>query len=99
MGVELGIGDSLLIKAIEQATGRSNTDIKAAYEEEGDLGLIAQSSASRQRTLGFAAKPKPLTSSAVLTTLRDIANMSGNRSQDRKIGIIKKLLVASNKKS
>ena len=41
-GLELGIGDSLLMKAIAGATGRSVDKIKAEVVEKGDLGLVAE---------------------------------------------------------
>ena len=43
-GKELGVGESILIKAIERATGRKAEHIKKAYDQEGDLGSVAQSS-------------------------------------------------------
>lgn len=41
MGVELGIGESILVKAIGESTGRSLSLIKADLKKEGDLGLVA----------------------------------------------------------
>jgi DNA ligase-1 len=41
-GVELGIGESILMKAIAQATGRSMDKIKIDAQEKGDLGLVAE---------------------------------------------------------
>lgn len=41
MGIELGIGESLLIKAIAESTGRSLSLIKSDLKKEGDLGLVA----------------------------------------------------------
>ena len=41
IGIELGIGESLLVKAIAESTGRSQAIIKADLKEEGDLGLVA----------------------------------------------------------
>lgn len=41
VGIELGIGESLLIKAIGESTGRSLSLIKADLKKEGDLGLVA----------------------------------------------------------
>jgi hypothetical protein len=41
IGIELGIGESLLIKAIGESTGRSLATIKADLRQEGDLGLVA----------------------------------------------------------
>jgi DNA ligase-1 len=40
-GLELGIGESLLLKAIAESTGREMKKIKADYAEIGDLGVIA----------------------------------------------------------
>lgn len=47
IGVELGIGESLLIKAIGESTGRNISIIKAELKKEGDLGLVAMVSFSR----------------------------------------------------
>ena len=41
IGIELGIGESLLIKAIGESTGRGLATIKADLKKEGDLGLVA----------------------------------------------------------
>lgn len=46
VGIELGIGESLLIKAIGESTGRSLSIVKADLKKEGDLGLVAMVSAS-----------------------------------------------------
>ncbi len=42
MGLELGIGESILMKAIADATGRTLPSVKSSYDELGDLGLVAQ---------------------------------------------------------
>ena len=36
-GLELGIGDSLLVKAVCEATGRKREAVQEDYEKEGDL--------------------------------------------------------------
>ncbi|KAG2193366.1 hypothetical protein INT47_001023 [Mucor saturninus] len=90
-GLELGIGESLLIKAIAQSTGREIKTIKAEYVKCGDLGTIARDSKGSQKTL---FKPKPLTVSHVFRTLKAVAQISGNSSQSKKIDKIRSLLVA-----
>ncbi len=92
--VELGIGDSLLIKAISEAYGSKTQSVKAELTKMGDLGLVARSCKSKQRTLGFGAKPKPLTMCRILAVYREIAHISGSSSQKLKVDKIKRLLVA-----
>lgn len=91
-GIELGIGESLIMKAIGETTGRSLQVIKADQKEIGDLGLVALKSRSTQPTM---FKPKPLTVRGVHQGLMGIATVSGNGAQGRKVDGIKKLLSAS----
>lgn len=91
-GIELGIGESLIMKAIGETTGRSLQVIKADQKDIGDLGLVALKSRSTQPTM---FKPKPLTVRGVLQGLMGIATVSGNGAQGRKVDGIKKLLSAS----
>ncbi len=92
--LELGIGDSLLIKAISEAYGSKTSSVKQEYSKIGDLGLVARTAKSKQRTLGFGAKPKPLTMGRILAVYREIAHISGGKSQTLKVDKIKRLLVA-----
>lgn len=90
-GLELGIGESLLVKALAEATGRTPDKVRAEAATKGDLGLVAESSRSQQRVL---FPPPPLMLSHVFTKLRAIAEMTGNSVQQKKVDIIKVLLVA-----
>lgn len=90
-GLELGIGESLLIKAIAQSTGREVARIKKDLEAQGDLGLVALNSKKNQPTM---FKVSSLKVPSVFKQLKEIATVSGNKSQDRKIGMIKKLLAS-----
>ncbi|KAK0711502.1 hypothetical protein B0H67DRAFT_585542 [Lasiosphaeris hirsuta] len=91
-GIELGIGESLIMKAIGESTGRSLAVIKQDQKEIGDLGLVAVKSRSTQPTM---FKPKPLTIRGVHKGLMGIATVSGNGAQGRKVDGIKKLLSAA----
>ncbi|KAF7541191.1 hypothetical protein G7Z17_g12030 [Cylindrodendrum hubeiense] len=91
-GIELGIGESLIMKAIGETTGRSLQVIKADQKEIGDLGLVAVKSRSTQPTM---FKPKALTIRGIHQGLMNIATISGNGAQGRKVDGIKKLLSAA----
>ncbi|KAL2141935.1 hypothetical protein VTI28DRAFT_1770 [Corynascus sepedonium] len=91
-GIELGIGESLIMKAIGESTGRSLAVIKQDQKEIGDLGLVAVKSRSTQPTM---FRPKPLTVRGVHKGLMGIATVTGNGAQGRKVDGIKKLLSAA----
>jgi len=88
-GIELGIGESLIIKAIGEATGRSAAVVKQDQKEMGDLGLVAVKSKSKQASL---VRPKLLTIRGVHKSLMDIALMSGTGSMGKKVDAIMRLL-------
>lgn len=90
-GLELGLGESLLMRAIAGATGKSLDRVKADVAAKGDLGLVAQASKNTQATL---FKPPQLTVTALFNTLRDIAMFSGANSMQKKLDKIKYLLVS-----
>jgi DNA ligase-1 len=58
------------LQALASATGRKESTIKADYESSGDLGVVAASCRSAQRTL---FTPAPLTIAGVLKTFKEIA--------------------------
>ena len=91
--IELGVGDSLLIKAIAQSTGRTPEKIKKDFKDSGDLGDLAMAAKGAQKTLGFGAKPKPLSVPDIFETLRKIADCKGNGSQQERVNLIKGLLI------
>lgn len=90
-GIDLGVGDSIIIKAICQATGSQEKEIKRQMTEKGDLGIVAESSRTKQSLL---MQPKPLTVEKVFDTLRSIADMKGMSTQQNKVAKIHSLLVA-----
>lgn len=91
-GIELGIGESLIMKAIGESSGRSLSVIKVDHQKIGDLGLVAAKSKSKQ---GQMFKPKPLTVRGVHQGLLDIAKMEGHGSQDQKVRAINKLMASA----
>ncbi|KAK6501497.1 hypothetical protein TWF481_009335 [Arthrobotrys musiformis] len=91
MGVELGIGESLIMKAISESTGRSMDKLKAMQSEVGDLGLLAYQSRNAQPTL---FKPLPLTVEKIFQGLYKVATTKGDGAMGLKVAEIKKLLAA-----
>lgn len=94
--LELGLGETLLIKAISECYGRATTKIKADYKAMGDLGLVAQKSRSGQPTM---FKPTPLDIDSVFDNLTKIAKLTGKDSQTKKVQIINKLLTSCDAKT
>lgn len=90
-GVELGIGEHLLMKAVCSVTGKSVKEMKAQVGEKGDLGIVAESCKSNQRVM-FA--PPPLTVTNVFKRLKDIALMTGNACMGKKQEKIQGMFVA-----
>jgi len=41
-GIELGIGETIIMKAIADSTGRTVEQLKLDYKSKGDLGLVAE---------------------------------------------------------
>ncbi|KAG6890419.1 hypothetical protein C0995_008773 [Termitomyces sp. Mi166 len=88
VGIELGIGESLLVKAIAESTGRSIAVIKADLQREGDLGLVAMASLSHSNR-----RNQPETIPLELQKLSKDP-VQAKTSQAKKVAIITKLLAA-----
>lgn len=89
--LELGLGETLLLKALAQSTGRELQHIRKDYHRLGDIGEVAFISRTKQSLI---FKPKPLSIPEVFQNLTKIAKSMGNSSQSKKIAIINKMLAA-----
>jgi DNA ligase-1 len=87
---EHGIGDKLLMKAVANVVGVSVSEVEDNVREEGDIGAAAEKLYKKRSQQTFFSKP--LTIGFVFSNIRKIANVSGNRSQPKKIAIILELL-------
>ena len=87
---ELGLSSNLMIKAISRAYGVTALEIEEGWKTLGDLGLVAEkySVQKKQATL-FS---RVLTVRKVFDNLRKIGDMSGMRSQDKKLALVSELL-------
>ncbi|CAG9761469.1 unnamed protein product [Ceutorhynchus assimilis] len=90
-GIELGVAETSLMKAVAQSTGRTVSQIKSDAQESGDLGIVAEQSKSNQRMI---FKPARLSVKGVFTKLKEIAQMTGHASQTKKVEKIQSMFVA-----
>ncbi|XP_063920524.1 DNA ligase 1 isoform X1 [Zophobas morio] len=93
-GLELGVAETSLMKAIASSTGRSMDQIKSDCQSLGDLGLVAEQSKTNQRMI---FQPTRLTVPGVFEKLKEIANLTGHASQTKKIEKIQTMFVACKK--
>lgn len=83
VGVELGVAEKLLAKAIAEVTGKSESAVEVVYKRTGDLGLSVEQLLGKksQSTLS----QKALTVNSVYETFDKIARSSGQGSVETKI--------------
>ncbi len=100
MGIELGVGEKLTIRALAHATGLPSRQIEDMYKKFGDLGEAARRAvqlreAKRKSStiLSFigGGGGKELTMTRVYDTLMNIAKASGEGSQDIKVRLLTSL--------
>ncbi|KAG2078893.1 ATP-dependent DNA ligase [Suillus decipiens] len=90
--VELGIGPSVISKAIQQISGLSSSALRRLYNSFGDPGDVAFEAKSNVRTL---VPHHPLVIVAVYECLLKIANSKGQGAAKQKQAIVEKLLVVA----
>jgi DNA ligase-1 len=89
--IELGIGDTVLFKALAEATGSTLAKLKTEFQSKGDIGLVAEANRCNQKLI---VTPKKLSIAGVHLKLKEVAQISGNSSQNKKCDMIRCLLVS-----
>jgi len=89
-GVEIGMADRMLEKAIARATGTDIKKVKELHKKKGDLGLVAEELSGRHGSK--LVKPKELTLAEVYEGFLETAQVSGDGSVDKKVAVISGLL-------
>jgi len=89
VGVELGVGEKLLLRSISLATGLPQDRVEDLYKRLGDVGRAAEEAvASRKQVVLFREQ---LTVRRVYSTLERVAKMSGEGAQDAKVKLLASL--------
>src|SRR3989338_2597789 len=83
---EIGIANQMVIRSIAKATGISEEKVSDKFKKVGDLGLTVESlvEGKKQATL----KSKALDTEDVFSNLQKLAELTGEGSQERKVGLI-----------
>jgi DNA ligase-1 len=89
-GIDVGIGDKLVERAISIATGYDVKKIDAEYKKTGDLGKSAENLMGKKAQMSLVSRK--LTISSVHESLIKIAKTSGVGSQDMKIKLLAELI-------
>ncbi|MDC0193934.1 ATP-dependent DNA ligase [Candidatus Nitrosopelagicus sp.] len=89
-GIELGIAEKLVIRAISKSSGITIKKIEDDYNEGGDLGKTGASILEQKTQTTFAAET--ITLERVYDTLLKISKLEGKGSQDMKMKYISSLL-------
>ncbi len=90
VGIELGLAEKLVLKAMSFTTGLSENRLETLWHELGDMGLVAEQAITiKKQTSLFSEK---LTLLKVYQNLTEIARATGSGSQDLKMRLLAELL-------
>jgi DNA ligase 1 len=90
--VELGLGPSIISKAIQQVSGLTPSALKRLYNSTGDPGDVAFAAKSNLRTL---IPHPPLRLHGVFSSLIQISRTNGHGAARQKQKIVENLLIAA----
>ncbi|KDQ53466.1 hypothetical protein JAAARDRAFT_39145 [Jaapia argillacea MUCL 33604] len=90
--IELGLGPSLITKAIQNVSGLSAAALRRLYNATGDPGDVAFAAKSNVRTL---VPHPPLLITSVYDSLLKVARVKGQGAAKQKQAIVERLLVAA----
>ena len=89
-GVELGIAEKLVMKAMSKSSGIPLKKIEEDYNKGGDLGQTAENILKRKIQTTFSSET--ITLERVYETLLKIANLEGKGSQEMKMRYVSSIL-------
>ncbi len=87
---EFGISSQLTIKALAKSSGKSESEIVKKWKKIGDLGEVsAEVTGKKSQSTLFSAS---LTTEKVIENLKNLPELTGKGTVDKKIGLIAELL-------
>lgn len=89
-GIETGVAEKMVIRAIAKSSGRSLSVIESEYVQSGDLGLTASRILSNKIQTTFMTDE--ITVERVYDTMYRIAHITGSSSKNMKINYVSSLL-------
>jgi DNA ligase-1 len=93
-GVELGLAEKLLIKAVAAVTGRTEKAVEGDYKKTGDLGSTVEKLVQKRSQTTLSRRP--LTVTSVYGTFDKIAHATGAGSVETKVRLVTSLLNEAN---
>lgn len=93
-GVELGMADKLVLKAIALTSGKPESTVEEMWQKIGDPGQVAEQLITGKKQMTLFSEP--LTLDRVIKVLTLIETAEGKDSQDRKMKHLASLLHDSN---
>ncbi len=90
---KIGVSDKLIIKALALSTGNSKEKIEKLFNKTGDLGLVAEELTKNRHQTTLSSKK--LTVEFVLNKIRELADLEGEGTVNKKVGLISELLTSS----
>jgi DNA ligase-1 len=91
---KIGVAASLVLKAINKATGITQEKIEKDWAKVGDLGDVAESLVKEKKQITLFSRS--LTVKKVFENIQKLAELEGEGTVDRKIGLIAELLTSAN---
>lgn len=96
VGIELGLADKLVMRALADVSGLKPEVVQADYRKSGDLGKTAEKLLSKKARTTLSRKP--LTVRKVYETFEKICRSTGAGSQEAKINLMSSLLAEATPK-
>ena len=90
---KIGVSDKIVIKALETSTGNSKEHINKLFSELGDLGEVAFELVKKKKQVTLQSVR--LTVDLVYNNVRDLADLEGEGTVNKKVGLISELLTSA----